>query len=84
MSSNLFVHGKKKLSFYFYSRSAFKHKHSVNTNMVRTFPMSANANETFSWFFGSDHTGRDDVKISKGQSMCSQTGLCHAQHCDIN
>ena len=41
---------------------------------MRAFPTSTNANELVLLALGSDHTGRDDVKISRGrsQSACAR------------
>ena len=52
-----------KLLFYcLYSRSAFEH----DTNMVRSFPTSTYVNKHILLALGSDHTARDNVKISLG------------------
>ena len=50
---------------------------------MRAFPTSTNANEQVLLALGSDRTGRDDVKISRGksQSTCS-CRLIHAKSCD--
>ena len=50
----------------------WKNKHS------ELFPTSANAKEHVLLALGSDCTGRDDVKISRGggQSACSHRFIC--------
>ena len=46
----------------------------ANTCMVKVSPMFTNANKHILLALGSDHTGRDDVEVSRGgdQSACSR------------
>ena len=44
--------------------------------MVRVFPAFTHVNEHILLALGSDHTGRDDFKISRSRGQSAQVYLC--------